>query len=416
MLYANDQVLLAELEVTEGTDPTPTTAANAIKTGKVMPGYSFQEIQRLAVTKGINATRKLIGLEMLDMEIPVELKGAGAATTAAEWSVLMRACGYKETAVAANAVVAPERGYANTGTPSTLTVTSAGAYTPSTPKRYIVTVTTPGASGVAKVSVVCPEDPTENSADNTVTTATPIDLGTGGATITFTFASGNLASGDKWIVFCQVPGKRYQPVATTDTQETCTIYLYLGGLLWKAHACRGDFKANLEAGQLASLTFSMKGKFGGVTDVAVPTDGVYQDSVTPVIVENAGSCFDSTSTLVIRNLSFETGNNLTTRANINAEDGIQGYRFGIRDPRFSANIEAELEATFAFIAKLRARTEMLLNAKVGSVSGNIVDFYARRACFDQPGVTEETDLLMYNLTGQCLSAYEGDKMIEVFTR
>lgn len=416
MNYSNDQVVLAKIEVTEGLDAAPTAALNAVKAGKVMPGYSFNEIQRLALTKGINAIKKLIGQETMTFDIPVELKGSGAPTTAAEWSVLLRMCGYKEASVAAKVVCAKELGYGNSSLPATLTVASAGTYTPSVPKRYIVTVSLGGASGAATVDIVCPEDATENSTNNVVTTATPVTLGAGGGTITFTFASGNLVLGDKWVVFCQVPGKRYVPISTSDTPETGTIWLHIGGHLWKAVACRGDFSIKMDAGVIGSITFKMKGKFGGMTDAAVPTDAVYQEAVLPAIVENAGACFDATKTLVIRSMAFESGNNLQERKDINSAMGIKGYRSGVRSPTFTARIESEPEATFGVMLKLRARDEILLNAAVGSVSGNSIDVYARRAVFDAPGFTDESDLLMNDLGGLCLQAHEGDKMIEVFTR
>lgn len=418
MLNPQNQVFLFKIETTEGTDAVPAAAVNAIATGLIMPNYSFQELQRLAIRAGLSEVKKLIGQETIEFDVPIEVKGGGTPTTVPEFGPLLEVCALTKADVAAKTVKPVEKVFGNSNLPAILVVASGGSYTPTVPKRFVVKVTTGGASGAAKVSVSCLDDAgvLENTVDNTVTTATPIDLGTSGGTITFTFASGNLVLNDSWIVYCQVPGTSYKSRISSEALPSGTAYLYIDGLLWKVVAVRGDLSVNLNAGELGEFRFKLKGKLGGISDAAVPTDAVYQDSFEPVQVENAGSVINANKTLVISSITMETGNNLQVRKNVNASKGIQGYRPGKRASRFGLNLEAELEATHPFWGDLQARKEFPINGSVGSVGGNIVDFFIRRAAFGQNSAQNNSELLNYQLGGQCLSGPLGDRNIEIFTR
>lgn len=84
---------------------------------------------------------------------------------------------------------------ANSGLPNDLIVQTGGTYTHTAQFNYAVEVTTAGASGVAKVSVTG----SEISGPHTVTSGTPITVGTKGVQVTFTF-TGELIIGDKWTI------------------------------------------------------------------------------------------------------------------------------------------------------------------------------------------------------------------------
>jgi len=410
-----NQLLLGELEVTENVDPTPTPAANAILCGELMPKYSPQELQRKALESGLTEPKMLIGRELVDLAIAVDLRGAGTVGNEPDWGPLVEICGYTKRVIAAKTVGAAERAFGNSGGPSTLAVTSGGTFTGPAPRRYLVTVTLGGASGVATCGVVCLDDTTQNSVGNVITTATPINLGDEGATITFTFASGNLVLGDAWLVHCYLPCVAYATRAPADAKTTMTFYHYLGKHLVKVHGARADFSLAFPAGEMASAQFSVRGRFGGLTDVDTPA-GDYWNKLIPPVVESAGVLFGSFGAGVIPELGFTSGNKLSERPDVNSEDGLKGLRYGRRDPRWSATVEAELEATHPFWANLRARTEFPLNAQAGSVAGNIVQVWIRRASTLGNDLANKENILHYGLSGQIHAVPGQNDNIEIMVR
>lgn len=410
-----NQLLLVKLQEAEHEDANPTPAANAVLASLVLPDYSYKEIQRIVAENGISAAKVLIGQEFLTFEVNLELRGSGQVGVAPDWGVLAEIAGYTKRIVAAATIGSPEKAFGNSGGPSGLTVASAGAFTGTRPVRYLVTVTTAGASGAAKCSIVCLDDATQNSTNNVITTAEPINLGDEGATIAFTFASGELALGDAWYVHCYTPCVAYVSRAPTDPKLAATIYNYLGQHLFKAVDVRGDFNLNFPAGALATGRFSVRGLFGGVSDAATPA-GDYFNQTMPPTVESAGVLFGSYSGAVVPELSFTSGNQLTERPDMNSPKGIKGFRYGKRDPRWSATVEAELEATHPFWADLRNRTEWPLNAKAGSVDGNIVQVWVRRASTAGNALQDKENILHYGLSGQAHAVPGKYDNIEIIVR
>lgn len=104
-LVFRKKVLLAKTEVTYGTDPTPTAAANAILVKDVV----------LEPVVGERLSRELdkatFGADLEDMvgthvrlTFKVEAAGSGAAGTPPGFGPVLKACGYSETVVASTSV------------------------------------------------------------------------------------------------------------------------------------------------------------------------------------------------------------------------------------------------------------------------------------------------------------------------
>lgn len=409
-LKTNAMLLLAGLESTPNTDPTLTTA-NAIPTAKFIPGYNFQELRRLIVNQGIDAAKKLIGRETLDLSFECELMASGAVGTEPAWGPLLEACGFTKQALAEAAIDAAFAGFGNTGLTG-LAVASAGTFSGTSPRVYVVEVTTAGASGVAEVSVTCRDDATQNSDKNTVTTETPINLGDEGATITFTFASGSLALGDKWYVHAYPAGIRYRPTAYNGTFKTAYFYDYLGGLLFKGGGAMGNVTLNARAGEIASLAFNFKSVLNSIADAEIPSHSFSDD--VPAIVELADLNVDDDSTLVVSTISVDSNNSISEKLNVNSSNGLEAFAISSRDNQFAIDPEAELEASFDFWNKLRSRSEVPISFKVGSVAGNIVHVQIRRAVIDNLGPNDQEDILRYGITGQCRPSPNGNDNIEIF--
>lgn len=105
-MYFRKKVLLAKIETTYGTDPTPTGAANAILASEIR----IQPMQGADADRGhdtpylgANAT---IPYDLhAVMTFKVEYEPSGTAGTAPGWGPLLRACGVAETVNAGTSVV-----------------------------------------------------------------------------------------------------------------------------------------------------------------------------------------------------------------------------------------------------------------------------------------------------------------------
>jgi hypothetical protein len=162
----------------------------------------------------------------------------------------------------------------------------------------------------------------------------------------------------------------------------------------------GNMRFSGRYSEYPTLEFEMEGLFAGVADASNPTPTY--DATEPVEMKSEGFAFGSWSDAVARDFSFETGNTLVTRGNINSATGLMPYIITERNPRWSSTIEAVLETTNSFWADYQSRDTFALALTHGSTSGNIVMFEASKANLDAPAFSEENSLNMYGLSGQLL--------------
>ena len=104
-LYWRKKVLLAKIETTYGTDPTPTGVANAILAVDVkLNPMEGQDIERgLDLPWFANDGTIPADLHM-KLSFKVELQASGALGVAPAWGPLIRACGWAQTIVASTSV------------------------------------------------------------------------------------------------------------------------------------------------------------------------------------------------------------------------------------------------------------------------------------------------------------------------
>lgn len=99
MKFERNQVLLAKIETTQGTDAEPTAADNAIKSGVIGITIDGQELTDPTVKGSISAEPRRYSNKTVTLSIPVVLKGSGTAGLPPEISPLLQCCACKETIV-----------------------------------------------------------------------------------------------------------------------------------------------------------------------------------------------------------------------------------------------------------------------------------------------------------------------------
>lgn len=92
-------LILAKIESTYGTDPTPTTAANAILAMDLELKVVKNPVARPAQMENLMRKQSLLGEEMYEVTFKTEIVGSGSAGTAPRNGALLRACGMSETII-----------------------------------------------------------------------------------------------------------------------------------------------------------------------------------------------------------------------------------------------------------------------------------------------------------------------------
>lgn len=93
--------ILAKIEGTYGTDPTPTGAANALMVSNLsINPINANLVDRDIIRPYLGASEQLLGTRYVEMGFDVELVGSGTVATAPAWGPLLLACGMAETVVA----------------------------------------------------------------------------------------------------------------------------------------------------------------------------------------------------------------------------------------------------------------------------------------------------------------------------
>lgn len=104
--YARNQVILAKIESTYGTDPTPTGGSNAVLVSNLSCNpLAATNIDRDLIRAYLGGSEQLVGSNHIEVSFDVEFQNGGTAGTAAAWDPLLQACGY----TAGSAQVTPSR-------------------------------------------------------------------------------------------------------------------------------------------------------------------------------------------------------------------------------------------------------------------------------------------------------------------
>lgn len=104
-LLTNRRLILAKTEVTYGTDPTPTGAANAILVRNLdITPQDADFVNRDLVRPFLGRSEQLPTGIRVRASFEVEIAASGTAGTAPAWGPLLKACGFSETTVASTSV------------------------------------------------------------------------------------------------------------------------------------------------------------------------------------------------------------------------------------------------------------------------------------------------------------------------
>lgn len=234
-----------------------------------------------------------------------------------------------------------------------------------------------------------------------------------GTTITYAVAGGDIAvaetltgetSGGTWITHAAAPaatdaGFAYRPLSTTEP-PSFTVAVNEDGKRKLYFGARGTGQITIGgSGEIGYLEFTLSGTSTTPSDVAAFSAGVSLPTKKPPTFK--GATVDAHGdVLCVDALGFDFNNTVGMRRCASSSTGIKSYRITDREPNFTLDPEAELEATIDFFGKYAGDTVFGAQAAWGSGAGNRVWLLAPAAQYQALNQSEREGLIIYNVEMQ----------------
>ena len=366
-LLTRRAVVLAGMEATYR-DPAVLGATDAVLVENPQYSIDAESLERNFVRNDLSPLARVIGRKQASMTFTTELRGSGFQNSGLlsdmpKLADLFRASGYSLTLMASAELspvheIGTHRNKVSFVDGSVLTSTDLIA--------YHLEVTTGGASGVAEITVTS-DTVGEESAAQVVTDGAPFTFGTKGVSLTPTL-SGDLTVGQKWTVWAYPPGGRLDPVS--DNFESCSLEMYLDGVLHQMHGCFGTFNITAQAGQYAQIEWTFRGTYVAPVDAPFPA-GIEFETALPPIVELARLRVDNFYAIV-NQFTFTQNNDIQVRPDVSSEEGYVGQRIVGRNTEGGIDPEAELVADHDFWDRMSRATRMPFQMRIGQEAGQSV--------------------------------------------
>lgn len=337
-----NRTILGEIQVSAGTDPSPTISANAI----------LLEGPNLAPELGSQQTNESSGSLDRRGSIPTGgsssftgrayIHGSGTPETPPDWGALARACGLAESILSS-----AYTGTAQAGGASSITFASALSVADNALRGRVVRTT--GGTGSGQTRIL-----TGNVGSTDVGSVSPPWAVQPDATTTYSI--------DKSVI--------YRP---TSTLELLTIYEYLhasdGGnsKLTKAVDCAGNMRLRLAPSEVGTLDFTFQGSLLDDSDVSHPGAATLQ-STRPFPWLNAPTYLGSVA-VKAATLELDMGNGVQLVENPNQTFGYDGAGITGRRITGSLLVPAENKATRDNFAAWQNSTQYAFTTIWGTTAG-----------------------------------------------
>jgi hypothetical protein len=234
---------------------------------------------------------------------------------------------------------------------------------------YLVTVATGGVSGTAEMLVTSDVDLGVSGSPVIVTSGTPIDVGSFGLEITPTWA-GSLMVSQSWFLWMTPAGLTMQPIS--DNFQSLTLVLNKDGVVHTMPGALGTFDLTAEAGSYAKIKWTFTGTYIEPFDEYMPVPNY--ETELPSQVQDARLLINNFSAIVAK-FTFNQGNDIQIRPDVNQPDGYFGVRIVSRKPEGGIDPEADLVTNYDFWGQMSNSQCMPFQMAIGTAVGNTVWFF-----------------------------------------
>lgn len=189
--------------------------------------------------------------------------------------------------------------------------------------------------------------------------------------------------------------------------ESCTIYAYAGGYLFKIVGCRGTLRWPHVPGTLGVIRFSMRGML--IADPTASAVGAITsyDATAPIASVNYALVVGSWTPDVIA-AEFNQGATVQRLDSLNATDGIREFDWSAVTPMVTLSTKVPMTAggiadtgTYDPFADNKARTSRAISWTQGSVQFDRLRFNCGAAYVNIPSNVNQQDYAAFDLTYMC---------------
>lgn len=202
----------------------------------------------------------------------------------------------------------------------------------------------------------------------------------------------------------------YLPVSASF--ESVTIYLFIDGRRHVVTGCRGDVKFKCEAGKMAMMDVTLKGRYADPTLVALSTPTL--ESSTPPVCKSCNFSYNSKTTLVVKTAELDMKNKVDQRDSISDANAIAGFEITDRNPMLTIDPEATIETSYSFRGDAYVN-QRAISWAVGTVAGNICTFSVPKFNPYWPSYEARGEILCEKITGECTANVNNDEVSIAFT-
>jgi hypothetical protein len=201
----------------------------------------------------------------------------------------------------------------------------------------------------------------------------------------------------------------YNPASTA--HESCAIWFYDGGVLYKLAGCRGDVEFGLEVGKAGSAKFSMSALFAKPATAVLVTPTWLNPTVQPPVFLSGAFTLGAYAAVVSK-LGLKMGNTIGKRMSANEATGVKEILITGRAPSGSVDPEMELIAAKDFFTEWLAGTPQAVLATLGDTQYNRVKFSAPKAQYDSVALADRDGVRTLDLPFECKRT-SGDDEIQI---
>lgn len=187
----------------------------------------------------------------------------------------------------------------------------------------------------------------------------------------------------------------YSPVSTS--MKSNTIYSYIDGLLYKILGVVGNMKISGKVGRPVEFTFDMVGLYQDDADSAIVVPTFESNFKTPPQLLSVVFTLDSITTFVLREFNIDMGIPIINREDMAGAHGYAGFMVGKQNPTGSLIIEGPTKATYDFLAKFEAATEVAASIVIGTSAGNILTITLPAISFTNVKPNDADGLVVFEL-------------------
>lgn len=382
-LLHRKRTILAKIESSYGTDPTPTGGSNAMLISNLtVTPMETTLVGRDTVRPYLGNSEQIAASIYARVAFEVELVGSGTAATAASYDPLLRACG-----LAATATTPAVTGTATAGAASSITL-AAGA---SDDMYNGMPIVTTGGTGSGQTRII-----TDYVTSTKVATVDAAWTVTPDATTTYSISANQI----------------YRPISSSF--ESVTIYFNVDGLLHKLTGARGNVSLKFPLFGIPKYAFTFTGIYSTPTDTAAPTVTL-TGFKTPLAVNNTNTAYlvvHGLATAVAADISIDLANSVTYRSLVG---GSQQVLITDRKPAGSVSIETTLVATKDWWTAAANATLSTFSLIHGTSAGYKVAVHIPQLQITKPNYAEKDGVSMLNLGLVAVPSATGNDEISICT-